>query len=198
MLKIRLQRHGRKQYPMYHIVAADSRAPRDGKFIDLIGRYNPNTNPATIELNVDKAVELLNNGAQPTETARAILSYKGAMYKHHLLGGVKKGALTLEQAEAKFAAWVEEKDAKVVSKREKLGDSAEQKAKAAMAAEAKVRDERAKALEAKRNPVVAEAEAVAETAEEVVAAPETEAAVETPEAIAPEATAETTETPAAE
>ena len=101
-VKIRLARRGKKGYPFYHIVVADSRAPRDGKFIEKIGTYNPNTNPATIDLSFEKALEWLQKGAQPTDTCRSILSYKGVMYKKHLLGGVSKGAFTAEAAEAKF------------------------------------------------------------------------------------------------
>ena len=103
-VKIRLARHGKEGYAFYHIVVADSRAPRDGKFIEKVGTYNPNTNPATIDLNFEKALEWLQKGAQPTDTCRAILSYKGVMYKKHLLGGVAKGAFTAEAAEAKFAS----------------------------------------------------------------------------------------------
>ncbi|MBF8148796.1 30S ribosomal protein S16 [Winogradskyella sp. F6397] len=130
-VKIRLQRHGKKGKPYYWIVAADSRAKRDGKYLEKLGAYNPNTNPATIELDVDGAVQWLQNGAQPTDTAKAILSYKGAMLKNHLAGGVRKGALTEEQAEEKFNAWLEEKAAKVEAKTEGLSKAdAEAKAKA--------------------------------------------------------------------
>ncbi|NRB60561.1 MAG: 30S ribosomal protein S16 [Winogradskyella sp.] len=130
-VKIRLQRHGKKGKPYYWIVAADSRAKRDGKYLEKLGAYNPNTNPATINLDVDGAVKWLNNGAQPTDTARAILSYKGALLKKHLAGGVKKGALTEEQAEAKFNAWLEEKAAKVQAKADGLTKvDADAKAKA--------------------------------------------------------------------
>ena len=115
-VKIRLQRHGRKGKPFFWIVAADARSKRDGRSLEKLGTYNPNTNPATIELDVDGAVKWLQNGAQPTDTARAILSYKGALLKNHLAGGVKKGALTEEQAEAKFQAWLEEKATKVSDK----------------------------------------------------------------------------------
>ena len=111
-VKIRLQRHGKKGKPFYWVVAADVRAKRDGKFLEKLGTYNPNTNPATISLDVDGSVKWLQNGAQPTDTARAILSYKGVLLKHHLLGGVRKGALTEEQAEEKFNAWLEEKEQK--------------------------------------------------------------------------------------
>ncbi|WP_458628564.1 30S ribosomal protein S16 [Winogradskyella sp. PC D3.3] len=130
-VKIRLQRHGKKGKPYYWIVAADSRAKRDGKYLEKLGAYNPNTNPATIELDVDGAVTWLQNGAQPTDTAKAILSYKGALLKHHLAGGVRKGALTEEQAEAKFNAWLEEKAAKIEAKSDGLSKAdAEVKAKA--------------------------------------------------------------------
>ncbi|MUU78627.1 30S ribosomal protein S16 [Winogradskyella endarachnes] len=130
-VKIRLQRHGKKGKPYYWIVAADSRAKRDGKYLEKLGAYNPNTNPATIELDVDGAVTWLQNGAQPTDTAKAILSYKGAMLKNHLAGGVRKGALTEEQAEEKFNAWLEEKAAKIAAKAEGLSKAdAEAKAKA--------------------------------------------------------------------
>ncbi len=130
-VKIRLQRHGKKGKPFYWVVAADSRAKRDGRYLEKIGTYNPNTNPAIIDLNVDKAVAWLQNGAQPTDTARNILSYKGAMLKNHLAGGVKKGALTQEQADAKFAAWLEEKAGKVSGKIDGLAKAeADAKAKA--------------------------------------------------------------------
>ncbi|WP_299124126.1 30S ribosomal protein S16 [uncultured Tenacibaculum sp.] len=130
-VKIRLQRHGKKGKPFYWVVAADSRAKRDGRFLEKIGTYNPNTNPATIDLDVDGAVKWLQNGAQPTDTARAILSYKGALLKNHLAGGVRKGALTEEQAEAKFNAWLEEKAGKVAGKTDGLVKAqADAKAKA--------------------------------------------------------------------
>ncbi|MEM6718505.1 MAG: 30S ribosomal protein S16 [Bacteroidota bacterium] len=130
-VKIRLQRHGKKGKPFYWIVAADSRAKRDGRYLEKLGTYNPNTNPATIDLNVDGAVQWLQNGAQPTDTARAILSYKGAMYKNHLLGGVQKGALTEEQVDEKFNAWVAQKEGKVQGKVDNLAKAdAEAKAKA--------------------------------------------------------------------
>jgi len=122
-VKIRLQRHGRKKRAFFHIVVADSRAPRDGRFISKLGTYNPVTNPATIDLNLNKAVEWLFKGAQPTDTARAILSYKGALYKHHLQTGVNKGAISQEQADEKFSKWLEEKDAKVEAKLSKLANA---------------------------------------------------------------------------
>ncbi|CAM1344750.1 30S ribosomal protein S16 [Tenacibaculum amylolyticum] len=135
-VKIRLQRHGKKGKPFYWVVAADSRAKRDGRFLEKIGTYNPNTNPATINLDVDAAVKWLQNGAQPTDTAKALLSYKGALLKNHLAGGVRKGALTEEQAEAKFNAWLEEKAAKVAGKVDGLAKAQE--------------DAKAKALEAEK------------------------------------------------
>ena len=136
-VKIRLQRHGKKGKPFFHIVVADSRARRDGKFIEKLGTYNPITNPATIELDVDGAVKWLNNGAQPTDTARAILSYKGALYKKHLLGGVAKGAFDQEEADRRFNAWLEEKEKAVESKKSDLTKSKEAAKKAAFEAELK-------------------------------------------------------------
>ncbi|MDX1752456.1 MAG: 30S ribosomal protein S16 [Salinimicrobium sediminis] len=133
-VKIRLQRHGKKGKPFFWIVAADSRAKRDGRFLEKLGIYNPTTNPATIDINVDKSVKWLQNGAQPTETAKAILSYKGVLLKNHLAGGVRKGALTQEQADEKFNAWVEEKEGRVDAKKENL--SKEQEAAKAKALEA--------------------------------------------------------------
>lgn len=159
-VRIRLQRHGKKGKPFYWIVAADSRAKRDGKFLDKIGIYNPNTNPATIDLNLDSAVNWLHNGAQPSDTARAILSYKGALMKHHLDGGVRKGALTQEQADAKFAAWLEEKANKVDAKKDGLS-----KAKADAKAEALKAE---KVANEKRIAAMAEASKVEEVTEEVV------------------------------
>ncbi|MFD1094819.1 30S ribosomal protein S16 [Salegentibacter chungangensis] len=173
-VKIRLQRHGKKGKPFYWIVAADARAKRDGKFLDKIGIYNPNTNPATIELDVDGAVKWLQNGAQPTDTARAILSYKGALLKKHLAVGVRKGALTEEEAEKKFQAWLEEKESKINAKKENLTKE-EQAAKA-------------KALEAEKE-ANAKREAEAKEAEEAAAAAEAEAAGVTEEG-EPEANAE--------
>ena len=170
-VKIRLQRHGKKGKPFCWIVAADARSKRDGKFLDKIGTYNPNTNPATIDLNLDSAVQWLHNGAQPTDTARAILSYKGALLKHHLDGGVRKGALTEEQAEEKFNAWLEEKAGKVDAKKDGLS-----KAQA---------DAKAKALKAEKEANEKRLAAQAEAAK----AAEAEAEVATEEAAAEEAPA---------
>lgn len=175
-VKIRLQRHGKKGKPFYWVVAADSRSKRDGKYLEKLGTYNPNTNPATIDLNLESAVQWLHNGAQPTDTARAILSYKGALLKHHLDGGVRKGALTQEQADAKLAAWLEAKVAKVDAKKDGLSKAkADAKAKA-LKAEKEVNEKRANAaVEAAAAAVAEEAaeevavEAVAEEATEVVA-----------------------------
>ena len=119
-VKIRLQRHGKKGRPFYWIVAADSRAKRDGKYLQKLGVYDPNTNPARVEINIDEALKWLQNGAQPSDTARTLLSYKGAMIKHHLNGGVRKGAFTQEEAEKKFTVWLEEKQAKIQAKIDSL------------------------------------------------------------------------------
>ena len=115
--RIRLQRHGKKNQPFYHIVVADGRAPRDGKFIEKLGTYNPLTNPATIDLNFDRAVEWVKNGAQPSDTARRILSYKGVLLRRHLQIGVEKGAISQEQADVRFNEWMQAKEAKINSKR---------------------------------------------------------------------------------
>ncbi|MGD9930908.1 MAG: 30S ribosomal protein S16 [Mangrovibacterium sp.] len=167
--KIRLQRHGRKRYAYYHIVVADSRAPRDGRFIERIGSYNPNTNPATIDLDFDKALNWLNNGAQPTDTVKAILSYRGVLYMKHLQGGVAKGAFTEEEAESRFNAWMTEKESRIQAKKDRLSKDADTSKKARLEAEAKVNEERAAALAKKQADLAAEAKAAvaAEAAEEV-------------------------------
>jgi len=180
-VKIRLARHGKKDYAYYHIVVADSRSPRDGKFIEQIGSYNPNTNPATITLDTDKALSWLDKGAQPTDTTRAILSYKGVMYKKHLMGGVKKGAFTAEEAEARFAKWLADKESQINAKRAQLVDARGAAAKARLAEESKIKEERAKAAAAKK------AEAQAEAAAAIQPEVEAEAAVE---AVSEEAPAE--------
>ena len=154
--KIRLQRHGKKGRPFYHLVVADARAPRDGKFIDRIGSYNPNTNPATIVLDFEKALDWMNKGAQPTDTARTILSDKGVLYKKHLLGGVKKGAFDEAAAEAKFVAWTEANDARTAGKKDGLATTKAEAKKIALAAEAKKKEEKAAAIAAKNAPVVEE------------------------------------------
>ena len=162
-VKIRLQRFGKKHQAFYHVVVADSRAPRDGKFIEKIGTYNPRTIPATIDLNLDRALYWLGTGAQPTETTRAILSYKGVLYKNHLMGGVKKGALTQEQADAKFSAWMENKNLKVLQHSQKVQSSKADDIKSRLVEESKKREVIAKAIAEKRAAAnVAEAEAAAE------------------------------------
>lgn len=140
--RIRLQRHGKKGYAFFHIVVADSRAPRDGKFIEKLGYYNPNTDPATIEINFDRALYWLTTGAQPTETCRRILSYKGVLLKKHLLEGVKKGALTEEQAEKKFQEWLSEKIAKIEAKKQRLAKESEEKRMARLKAEEEYRKQK--------------------------------------------------------
>lgn len=181
-VKIRLQRHGKKQKPFYWVVAADARSKRDGKYLEKIGTYNPNTNPATIELNLDSAVKWLHNGAQPTDTAKAILSYKGALLKHHLDGGIRKGALTQEQADAKLAAWLEAKAGKVNAKKDGLSKAqADVKAKALKAE---------KEVNAKRLAAAAQAEADAIAAATPAATPAVEEEVVAEEEVAVEAAAE--------
>jgi small subunit ribosomal protein S16 len=176
-VKIRLQRHGKKGKPFYWIVAADARSKRDGKFLEKLGTYNPNTNPAIIDLDVDGSVKWLQNGAQPTDTARALLSYKGALLKYHLAGGVRKGAFSEEEAEKKFQAWLDEKGGLVTAKVDGLAKSkADAKAKA-FEAEKEVNEKRKaavveveEALKAEAAAAEAEANAVVEeVAEEVVA-----------------------------
>ena len=177
-VKIRLQRHGKKGKPFYWIVAADSRSKRDGKFLEKLGTYNPNTNPATINIDVDGSVKWLQNGAQPTDTARAILSYKGVMMKKHLLGGVAKGAFSEEDAEKKFAAWLQEKEAKVQAKKDGLSKAeAEARAKA-LEAEKEANEKRIAA--AQPEPEAEEAPAAEEATAEVAeaAAEETQTVAE--------------------
>ncbi|GGX22303.1 30S ribosomal protein S16 [Aquimarina muelleri] len=158
-VKIRLQRHGKKGKPFYWIVAADARAKRDGRFLEKLGIYNPTVNPAQIDLDVDGAVKWLQNGAQPTDTAKNILSHKGALLKNHLAGGVKKGALTEEQAEEKFKAWLSEKEGSVNAKKDELAKAeADAKAKA-LEAEKEVNAKRE--AEAKAQEAAAAAEASA-------------------------------------
>lgn len=181
-VKIRLQRHGKKGKPFYWVVAADARAKRDGKFLEKLGIYNPNTNPATIEINVDNSVQWLQNGAQPTDTARAILSYKGVMLKNHLLGGLRKGALTEEQVEEKFNAWLAEKEATVSAKVGGLDKEKAEARAAALKAEKEVNDKRAAEAAAALAP-----EPVAEVVEEVAEAPAEEAPVSALDAAVEEA-----------
>jgi small subunit ribosomal protein S16 len=178
--KIRLQRHGRKGYAYYHIVIADSRAPRDGKFIERIGSYNPNTNPATIDLKFERALYWLQTGAQPTDTTRNILSDEGVLMKKHLLEGVKKGAFDVEEAEKRFAAWKTSKESKVGKTKEQIAADKASAAKARLAAEVELNKSRAAELAKK----MADAKAAAAEAEAAANAPEV---VETPVEEAPAA-----------
>ena len=203
-VKIRLQRHGKKGKPFYWVVAADARAKRDGRYLEKIGTYNPNTNPAIVNLDVDAAVKWLENGAQPTDTARTLLSYRGALLKHHLQGGVRKGALTQEDADAKFEAWLEQKDLQIQAKVDGLSkDEAKTKADAFAAEKAvnekRVSDAKALVAEAAAEEVAAAAALEAAAVEEAAAAVE-EATEEVAEEAAPaaEEPAATEEAPAAE
>lgn len=172
-VKIRLQRHGRKRYAYYHIVVADSRAPRDGRFIERIGSYNPNTNPATIDLQFEKALQWLNNGAQPTDTCKAILSYKGVLMKKHLLEGVKKGAFDSAEAERRFEAWGKQKEHAIEDKKQGLTQAAIDAKKARLDDEVKVNADRLSAIAQKQKEAAAAAAPVAE--EEAPAAEESAA-----------------------
>ena len=176
--KIRLQRHGKKGRAFYHIVAADSRAPRDGRFIEKLGTYDPNVNPAIIELNFDKTLEWVQVGAEMSDTARAILSYKGVLYKNHLIKGIKKGALTEEQVEDKFSNWLKEKEAKIEAKKDGLVKAADKEMAAKLKAESEISAARVKEIEAKN--------AAAQAAEEAPAAEATEEAPAAEEAPAEE------------
>ena len=199
-VKIRLQRHGKKGKPFYWVVAADARSKRDGKYLEKIGTYNPNTNPATIDLNLDSAVKWLHNGAQPTETAKAILSYKGALLKHHLDGGIRKGALTQEQADAKLAEWLEAKSGKVDAKKEGLTKAQADAKTKALKAEKEVNAKRlAAAAQAEADAIAAATPAVEEAVAEVEveAAAEEVTEVEIP-AVVEAPVAEVEETPATE
>jgi len=193
-VKIRLQRHGRKGYAYYHIVIADSRAPRDGKFIERIGSYNPNTNPATIDLKFERALYWMQTGAQPTDTTRNILSGEGVLMKKHLLEGVKKGAFDEAQAEIRFAAWKNSKEGQTNKTKEQIAAEKAADAKSRLAAEKEVNKTKAAEL-AKKLAVAKAAEAEAEIpVVAVTEAPAVEAEVVTEV----EAPAEVKETPAAE
>ena len=180
--KIRLQRHGRKGYAFYQIVIADSRAPRDGRFIERIGSYNPNTNPATVDLNFERALYWLQVGAQPTDTTRNILSREGVYMKKHLLGGVAKGAFGEAEAEAKFEAWKSNKQSGLATLKAKQDEAKKAEAKARLEAEKKINEVKAKALAEKKAAEAAEKAAAEAPAEEAAApaeeAPATEAAAE--------------------
>ncbi len=197
--RIRLQRRGMKGQPYFHIVIADGRAPRDGRFIEKIGTYNPLTRPADINLDFDRALYWVKSGAQPSETVEAILKYTGVAYMHHLLKGVAKGAMTQEEAQAKFDAWKQEKDAKISSHANKVKQESKADEKKRLEAEAKVNEAKAKELAKKRASEVA-AEAKEEAAEAAAAetAEVTEEAPVVEEAPVAEAPAAETETPEAE
>jgi small subunit ribosomal protein S16 len=175
-VKIRLTRQGRKKRSYYHIVVADSRAPRDGRFIEKLGNYDPNTNPATIELDFDKSLNWVLKGAQPTYTSRAILSYKGVMYKKHLMEGVKKNAFSEEEATQKFAVWMKQKEEKIQSKRDRIAQSKGDLIKKRLDAEAKVNEKRAQEI-AKKLEKLAEKEGEKAT-EEVAEVPVVEEVAE--------------------
>jgi small subunit ribosomal protein S16 len=172
-VKIRLARRGRKKAAMYDIVVADSRSPRDGKFIEKLGTYNPNTNPASINFDQDKAFTWVMNGAQPTDTVKAMLSYTGVLFKKHLQIGVAKGALTQDQADSKFQAWKDEKEAKIQGKRDTLNQKKSDVAKAALDNERKINEARAEALRKRAADAAKAAEPVA-PAEDAAEAPATE------------------------
>ena len=178
--KIRLARHGKKGKPFYHIVIADSRAKRDGRYIERIGSYDPNKNPAIIDIDFERALHWVGVGAQPTDTVRAMLSYRGVLYKNHLLKGVKKGALTEAQVEEKFNAWIAEKENKIESKISNL-EKAQEKAKSdALAAEKAKNDSRAKAIAEAEAVQIAKAEAEETPATEEAPTEETPASEEAP------------------
>ena len=186
-VKIRLARHGKKNHAFYHIVVADIRAPRDGRYIEQIGMYNPNTNPATIRIDSERALHWLNVGAQPTDTCRRILSYEGILLRKHLNGGVAKGAISQEVADQRWSAWKAERDAKIESKKQNLKKSDNEARRESLNAEAKVNQERAEAIsKRKAEEAAAKAEAEAKAKAEAEAA----AAAENAEAEATEAKAE--------
>ncbi len=186
-VKLRLARHGRKKFAFYHIVAADGRAPRDGKFIEKLGVYNPNTNPATIELDFDKSLNWLEKVAQPTETVRAILSYKGVLMKRHLMTGVRKGAFSEEEAETRFAAWMKEKEAKIQARKDGLDRAIEDDIKQRLEAESKISEDRAAEILKKKSEL---AEAADKDALEAVEEQVTETAEDVEEPVAEETAAE--------
>jgi small subunit ribosomal protein S16 len=180
--KIRLQRHGKKGRPFYHIVVADSRAPRDGRFIERIGSYNPISNPATIDIDSNRALDWMMKGAQPTETARAILSYKGILYRVHLAKGVAKGSITQELADSKYEAWMQEKAGKIEQKKSRLAENSSRSLKARLEAEAKVNEARLEARKVKE----AEAALALQATESTESAPAEESeAAPAPEGEAP-------------
>lgn len=177
-VKIRLQRHGKKDSAFFHLVVADGRAPRDGKFIEKLGTYNPNSNPATIDINFDSTLSWLMKGAQPTDTCRAILSYKGVLMKKHLLEGVRKGALTEAQVEEKFSKWLDEKSGKILGKHDRLKTESSNKAKDRHKAEEVAKEAKAAKIAA-RNAVVAETQQQNEVQPDAPAGDDAPAAEET-------------------
>ena len=192
--KIRLQRHGKKGQPFYHIVVADSRSPRDGKFIEKLGTYNPLTNPAQINIKFDRALYWYSVGAQPTDTARSLLSKTGVMMKYHLMRGVQKGAMTEEQAEVKFQTWMKEKEAKVANTAKAVEEKARGEMKARLDAEKQVNETRAAEI-AKKKLAEIEAKKAEEAAAQAAAEAEA-AAEEAPAEEAPAVEAAAEETPA--
>ncbi len=192
--KIRLARHGKKSKPFYHIVTADARAPRDGKYIERIGSYNPNTNPATIEIDFERALHWVGVGAIPTDTVRAMLSYRGVMYKNHLLKGVAKGALTEKQVEEKFAKWLSEKENKIDAKKSSLQDAASKVQQEALADEKAKNEARASVLAEAAAELEAKAKAEEAATEEVATEEATTEEATTEEAATVEATTEEAKT----
>jgi len=193
-VKIRLARRGRKKQAMYDVVVADSRSPRDGRFIEKIGTYNPNTDPASIELNNDKAFDWVMKGAQPTDTVRAMLSYRGVMFRKHLQIGVNKGAITQEEADQKLEAWINDKESKIQGKVDSLAKAKADKKKAALDAETKVKEARAEELKKRAQ---AEEAALVEDIKEGAAEGDEDVAEDVAEVEATQ-TEETTEAPAEE
>jgi small subunit ribosomal protein S16 len=181
-VKIRLARKGRKKLAYYHIVVADSRSPRDGRYIEKIGMYNPITDPATIELDFNKALDWLQNGAQPTDTCRAILSYKGVLLKKHLLEGVKKGAFDETEAERRFNEWIKQNEEKIDSKKSNIEKAQDDDKKNRIEAEKRINDARAEALAKKNAALAAKADTGEKADAQVEQATVADEATVTPEA----------------
>ena len=182
-VKIRLTRQGKKRFAYYHIVIADGRAPRAGRFVEKIGTYNPNTDPATIDIDFDKAMYWLDKGAQATETVRAILSYKGILMKRHLLGGVKKGVFTAEEAERRFAEWMKQKEGKIEAKRDRISREKEESIKKHLESESKVKEIRSQEILKKKSKLAEETDEVkgAEQPADVPQTPQTPKTAKAPE-----------------
>ncbi len=178
--KIRLQRHGKKGKPFFHIIATDARTPRDGRFIEKLGVYDPTSNPATIDIHFDRCLHWVKVGAEPTNTAKAILTYKGVLLKNHLDKGVAKGALTADQANAKFEKWIQEKATKIEGKKAGLTKAQEEDLRSRKKHEVDVNNAKAQKIAAKQQEAVHEEPAhiepvvVAESKEEAPAAETTE------------------------